>query len=186
MKKSLILCFFLIILLTSCVNIRKIDYTSYSTSFNETNQDAKAKMLNEVYYSSVNIYSIEDLDKYINNLNNLSKSSYESVKNADYLTYEDLEREIEFQENILKTLKKLNIPEEIFSSKETFNSAKLYKDTNIPDIIKARINYFEVLSTDIELSSITTETNLYQIEVATLPLLYADAERTRINFLENF
>lgn len=186
MKKTIVLCIMLIILLTSCVQVKKIDYTTYCTSFNETNQDNNLKILDEVYYSSIYIYSAENFDKYMNNLNNLSISSYESIKNADYLTYDDVEREINFQKNILTLLEKTTISEDYFYSKQAFYYANVYKNTNIKDLIEARIDYFEILSTDIERSSITTETNLFQIENATLPLLNAEAEKTRANFLQNF
>ena len=186
MKKTIILCFMLIILLCSCVHIKKIDYTFNSTSLNKTNQDGNEKILNEIYYSSINLYSIEDYDKYITNLNNLSNSSYESIKNADYITCEDLERETKFQKNILKTLKNLKFSRNLFNTDESYENAKKYKDVSIPNLIKARINYFEILSADIENLSIMTLTSLSQIENATLPLLSADAEKARAIFLDNF
>lgn len=186
MKKSMILCLFLIILLTSCVQVKKIDYTTYSTSFIETNQDNNSKLFDDIYFSSVNIYSPKDLCKYINNLNNLSKSSYESIKNADYLSCENIEREIIFQNNILKLLKKLEISKEYFESDSDFNNAKIYKDTNIIDIINARINYLEILLGDIECSSISTKTALYQLDNVTLPLLIAEAEKTYASFSQSF
>ena len=186
MKKVIILCPILIILLTSCVQVKKIDYTSYSTSFNQTNQDDNSKMLDEIYYSSIYIQSPKDFDNYVNNLDNLSNSSYESVKNADYLTYEDIEREIKFQKDILNLLGKLTISENQFYSEYQFHLATTYKNVNIKKLVETRINYFEVISTDIERSSITTETKLFQIENVTLPLLASEAERTRTDFLENF
>jgi len=186
MKKLIILCLSSIIFLTSCVQIKKIDYTSYSTSFEQTNQDIYSNTLDNVYFSSVNINSVQDFDKYVTQLNNLSISSYESVKNADYLSYEDIEREIKFQENIITLLKKLTISEDFFYSKDEFEYAKIYKDTNIPNIITARINYFETLATDIDLSSVSTESKLSHIDNGTLPLLNVDAETTRNKFLGNF
>jgi len=186
MKKTIILCFLLIILLTSCVQVKKINYTSYSTSFEQTNQDNNLKILDEIYYSSVHINSDKDFDKYVNNLNNMSISSYESIKNADYLTYDDIKREIKFQKNILNLLDKLTVNESCFYSEFAFHNAILYKNTNIKDLINTRIQYIEILSTDIERSSVNTETVLFQIENVTLPLLTAEAEQTRLNFLENF
>ena len=190
MKKVIILCPILIILLTSCVQVKKIDYTSYSTSFNQTNQDDNSKMLDEIYYSSIYIQSPKDFDNYVNNLDNLSNSSYESVKNADYLTYEDIEREIKFQKDILNLLGKLTVQvrhqRPPAYSEYQFHLATTYKNVNIKKLVETRINYFEVISTDIERSSITTETKLFQIENVTLPLLASEAERTRTDFLENF
>ncbi|MBQ7667816.1 MAG: hypothetical protein IJS47_00620 [Clostridia bacterium] len=184
MKKTILLCFMLIILLTSCVHVKKIDYISNSTSFVKTNQDGSEKIFNEIYYSSININSVEDLDKYITNLDNLSILSYESIKNADYITEEDLNREITYQKNILKVLKNLKISHSLFKNDAAYENAKTYVKTNISDLVKTRINYFEIISKDIDRSSISTLTMLSQIESATLPILTANAEKTRALFLE--
>jgi len=183
MKKTIFLSLFLTILLTSCMQVKKIDYTNYSTSFEKTNQDDNTNILDEIYYESVHINSIEDFDKYITNLNNLSLSSYEYIKNNADITEDDVNREINFQKEILTLLKKLTINKNLFDSNEALKSAKIYKNTNIPDIIEARIDYLKLLLSDINRSYIDTKTNLEQIENAVLPLLNSNANITRNKFI---
>lgn len=182
--KKILLFLFTTVLLTSCVSIKQLDYTNNSTVLDKSNQELYLKLLNDINIKYVVLNDINDFDEYLQHLNTLSEISYTYIKNSEKLTEETIDVEIDLQEKIIKVLKDLSIPKEMFSSDESYQAAKDFIHSYLIKLVETRLNYLELTLTSLENASITENSNRSLIDLATIPNLEATGKSLREQYLK--
>lgn len=183
MKKILL---FLIstFLLTSCVSIKQIDYTNNSTVLDKSNQELYLKLLNDINIKYVYLQNVTDFDNYMQHLNTLSGISYTYIKNSEKLTEETISIEIDLQKKIIKTLKNLTIPPEIFSSEQSHQAAKDFISEYFIKLLEARLEYLELTIENLNNTSTVENSSRSLIDLATIPNLETVGQNLRAKYLE--
>jgi hypothetical protein len=174
-----------IFLLTSCVTIKQIDYTSNSTAFNKSNQELYLKLLNDINVKYVYLTNITEFDEYLQHLNILSETSYNYIKDFENLTEENIDVEIDLQEKIIKTLKELSIDEKLFSSSQNYQAAKKFITEYLIKLVETRLDHLQLIKQNLTTPSIDTSSNISLIELATIPNLESIGENLRSLYLNN-
>jgi hypothetical protein len=100
------------------------------------------------------------------------------------LTEENIEIEIDLQEKIIKTLKNLSIPEEIFSSLDSYQAAKDFVNSYAIKTVEARLDYLKLTLETLKNPSISDSSKSSLIDIATIPNLEATGKKLRELYLK--
>lgn len=182
--KKILLFFIFSFLLTSCISIKQIDYTNNSTVLDKSNQELYPKLLNDINLKYVYLKDINDFDTYLKHLDTLSEISCTYIKDSEKLTEEIIDIEIDLQKKIIKTLKDLSIPEDIFASKEAYQAGNDYITEYLIKLVEARLDYLQLTSNNLSNTSITRNDNCSLIDLATIPNLNAIGQNLRTKYLK--
>jgi hypothetical protein len=185
MRKILLFSILCLVLLTSCVQVRTLDYTNNSTSFDKANQELYLKLLNDINIKYVYLTTITDFDEYLTHLNSLSEISYNYIKDFENLTEESIDIEIDLQKKIIKTLKNLSIDKKLFSSTKSYQAAEKFISNYMIKLVETRLDYFELTKNNLKNPSINNSSKMSLIDVATIPNLYSTGENLRNQYLNN-